>query len=124
MFWLEQAIIRPNDGLFTILVRRMVFNSIKHTWTKYATLNELCIAYYIILSVICYSCIPFAHCLLSVKIFHLCSLWILTFLLSHHTLSNFLFYDFMIMSFRKRKMSTFLHCSYYMFFFYFIFFCD
>ena len=79
----------------------------------------MCIVHYTILSVIFCHCVQFAHCLLCVRILHLWTLWILTFLLSHHTISNFLLYDFMIMSFWKCKISTFLHCSYYIFFFYF-----
>jgi len=31
MFQLEQTIIRPDAGMFTIVVRCMVLNSIKHT---------------------------------------------------------------------------------------------
>lgn len=76
----------------------------------------MCIVHYSILSLIFYHCVQFADCLLCVRIFHLWTLWILTFLPSHHTISNFLLYYFMIMSFRKRKMSTFLHCSYFIFF--------
>ena len=80
---------------------------------------EVCSLHYTILSIIFYHCVEFAHCLLCVRIFHLWTLWILTFLPSHHTISNFLLYYFMIMSFRKCKMFASLHCSYIFFFFFF-----
>lgn len=53
----------------------------------------MCIVHYTILSVIFCHCVQFAHCLLCVRILHLWTLWILTFLPSHHTISNFLLYD-------------------------------
>lgn len=113
MFQLEEAIIRPDAGLFTILVRCMVLNSIKHTMNNIYTKHEHCALHYPV-SYLLPLC-PI-YTLLYVTIFHLLALWILTFLLPHYTISYFPLYAYMIMSFRKCKMSTFLHFSYYIFF--------